>query len=302
MKYVYPKLSARDWMIFRVGGSGLGNIMFTYARALAYAEKNGCKLIWPTWPSFILGPLLRGEKDKRFYTKLFRNKSGHISGSEKIKLLRRCEKISEKEALAGADCEGKIIVFSGMDDCFLPVLEDSKLIYEDIKRNLHPRNKKALEFDGSKSIGMHVRLGDFTRSTWEEVKAGKHNSSIPIEWYVQMANELRKITGESTKIYIFSDGTDKELKPLLELENTERISFGTAIGDILGLSKVDMFVASGSSFSMWARYLGRKTTIMLPGQEKQKILLDSEENKEISALEHIPEQYYDIIKKCLMRA
>ncbi len=300
MKYVYPKLSERDYCLFRCGGSGLGNILFTYARALSYAEKNNCKLIWPTWPSFKLGPILRREKDKRFYTNLFCNNRGYISGIQKMKLLATKEKISEEDALNGADCEDKIIVFSGMKGCFSPILEDSQLILKDIIKNLHPKSKQALKFDGSKAIGMHVRLGDFTRASWEDVKAGNHNSSIPIEWYVQIAKDLRSITRENTKIFVFSDGTDEELSPLLELDNTERISFGTAIGDIIGLSKVDVFVASGSSFSMWARYLGRKTTIMLPNQEKQKILFDNEENKEISALEHIPEEYIDLITKLLV--
>ncbi len=242
---------------------------------------------------------MRREKDKRFYLDLFRNKQGYITGLKKAYVLTTKSHVSEKDALNGVDCENQVIEFTGFEGAFEPIMEDYEAVRCEIISNLHPKNQKALTFDGGKSICMHVRLGDFTRASWEDVKAGKHDSSIPIEWYVQMAQELRSITGEATKIYVFSDGTDAELKMLLDLENTERITFGTSIADILALSKAGIFVASGSSFSMWARYLGRMTTIMLPGQEKQKILLNKEKNKEISAIEHIPDEYHDLIRNRL---
>ena len=85
--YIYPKLSEPDMNLFRLGGAGLGNILFTYARAVVYAAKNErIKIIWPTWPSIKLGPILRNEKDKRFYADLFKNNSGYISGLKKIVL------------------------------------------------------------------------------------------------------------------------------------------------------------------------------------------------------------------------
>ncbi len=299
MKFVYAQLSEKDYIIARGGGAGLGNILFTYARSVIYARKHGCKVIWPTWPSIKIGPIIRREKDKRFYFDLFRNKSSYIGGLKKAWLLMTKQRISEAEALSGLDCENKIITFKGFEGCFEPIMGDSAEVYQDIVANLHRKNRKALEFKGEGCICMHVRLGDFHRASWEDVKSGKHDSSIPIEWYVQMANELRSITGEKTKIYVFSDGTDEELTPLLGFENTERITFGTSIADILALSKAGVFVASGSSFSMWARYLGRMTTIMFPNQEKQKILFDEEDNKEISAIENIPEAFHELIRKRL---
>lgn len=51
MNYVYPKLSEKDLGFIRLGGAGLGNLLFTYARALVYARDHGCQMIWPTWPS-----------------------------------------------------------------------------------------------------------------------------------------------------------------------------------------------------------------------------------------------------------
>lgn len=297
MNYVYPKLSSRDFHIFRAGGAGLGNILFIYARAVVYSQKHkNVKMIWPTWPSVKIGPILRREKDKRFYNDLFENKSGYIDGFEKTKLLLSLKKISEKEASINAVSDNSIIEFEGFEDCFLPIIDDSQIVLDDIIRNLATKNRKALEFEGKNAICMHVRLGDFNRVTWDEVLQGKHCSSIPIEWYINMGKEIRRIAGYEVKIYVFSDGTDQELKSLLDMGNVERITFGSAIADILALSKAGVFVASGSSFSMWVRYLGRMTTVMFPNQSKQIILRDYDETREIEALDAIPDEYVSYIQ------
>lgn len=300
MNYVYAKLSDKDFQIFRLGGAGLGNILFTYARTVVFASKNkDVEVIWPTWRSIKVGPILRGEKDKRFYFDLFKNHSGYIDGIEKARLLMSKPKIKEQDALNNLDFDDAVIEFKGFDGCFEPIMHDSKIVYDDIIKNLNKKNLKALDFNADDAICMHVRLGDFTRVTYEEVLKGVHDASIPIGWYVQMGKEIRRIAGRPVKIYVFSDGTDEELKPLLEMENVERITFGTSIADIIALSKAKIFVASGSSFSMWARYLGRMTTIMFPNQVKQAILQDYDEGEEIVALEKIPEECEQYILRIL---
>jgi hypothetical protein len=44
------------------------------------------------------------------------------------------------------------------------------------------------------------------------------------------------------------------------------MSFGSAIADLWALSNANVLVASGSTFSMWASYLGRMPVIWHPGQ------------------------------------
>ena len=205
--------------------------------------------------------------------------------------------IKEQEISKNLKADDCIVEFEGFENCFEEIINDSNIVYEDIVRNLNPKYKEALSFDGKNSICMHVRLGDFARVSWEEVKSGKHCSAIPIEWYVCMGMALRQIIGEKTKIYVFSDGTDEELKPLLQLENVERITFGSAIADILALANSGIFVASGSSFSMWARYLGRMTAVMFPNQVKQKILQSYDQGKEIVAFDKISLEDAQFIKK-----
>ena len=49
--YAYPRLSKTDLLFVRIGGDGLGNLLFKWARCLAAAERHGWRMIWPTWPS-----------------------------------------------------------------------------------------------------------------------------------------------------------------------------------------------------------------------------------------------------------
>lgn len=50
MIYVYPIFPAvYNCGFIRIGGSGLANCLFVYARAIALAQKYGAKLITPSW-------------------------------------------------------------------------------------------------------------------------------------------------------------------------------------------------------------------------------------------------------------
>lgn len=277
MNYVYPKLSEKDLGFVRLGGAGLGNILFTYARAVVFANKHeNCEVIWPTWFSFKLGPVLRRELDKRFYNDLFENNNGSIGGLKKMALLATKKRVPEAEKCNIEQFDDKIIEFTGFEGCFEEILYDSAIVYEDLKKNLQKKNRKPLEADFGDAIGVHIRLGDFGRVSEAEVKAGRHDSSLPIYWYGKMIEEIRKAAGKEIKAYIFSDGTDEELAPVLSMSNVERITYGSSIADIIGLSRFPLFVASGSSFSMWARYLGRMSTICFPNQIKQHILTEQD--------------------------
>ena len=70
-KYVCAKLSQFDSIGIRLGGPGLGNMLFPWARSVVFANKYNLKRINTTWPTVKLGPILRGEFDNRFYSDLF---------------------------------------------------------------------------------------------------------------------------------------------------------------------------------------------------------------------------------------
>ena len=286
MKYVYPKLSDKDFYLLRIGGLGLGNMLFTYAKAVLYARDHDVKMIWPTWVSIPVGQILRRESNKRFYHDLFQNRIGAVSGIQKLWLLWTRKK--------------DIVVMEGMEGEFEPLAgkENSRYLYQHFQTILQERNKKALEFEPGNGICMHIRLGDFIRGTEADLKAGNPNTSIPIEWYIHVIGQIRAAVSEKLPVYIFSDGSREELQEILALPYVQQITFGTAIGDILAMSKAKLFVASGSTFSGWVRYLGRMNTITYPGQLKQYLLEDDEPAFELEA-EEIPEIYLDRIRQAL---
>jgi hypothetical protein len=280
MNYVYPKLSDHDLGFVRLGGAGLGNILFTFARAAVFAEKNGYELIWPTWPSIKLGPILRHEADKRFYHDLFRNRSGYIGGIRKLWKLKTLPHVPEQEKESLSLQNETIVDFEGFEGCFDEIMTDYEQVAALIYGNLCKKNQQALHYPYGSCIGVHIRLGDFARVSVTEVQQGRHDSALPVEWYARMISQIREAAGWQVKAYIFSDGTDQELAPVLALDGVERLTFGTSIGDIIGLAQTDFMIASGSSFSMWARYLGRKSCICYPNQRKQQILTPEESEKE----------------------
>jgi len=145
----------------RLGGAGLGNIMFTYARAVVFTKKNNLQMIWPTWFSFKIGTVLRNEFDKRFYNDLFINNSKYVGGFNKCLLLTTKQKVSESEKDNFRDFDEKVIEFTGFYTLFSDIINDSKIVYDDLVNNLNHKNKKALDFDFASSVSFHIRLGDF---------------------------------------------------------------------------------------------------------------------------------------------
>lgn len=315
MLYVYPKLSEIDLGFTRIGGLGLGNMLFAYARALLCTRDYDAEMIWPTWNSIPIGQIMRGDKNKRYYNDLFENRRGAVTGFKKCILRCFGRKVSEEEFCRKAvgmeagevngeknvASKGKVIEFTGMEGEFRPLMGggNSRFIAEHLKSILQDRNRKALEFEPGNGICIHVRLGDFTRGgTKQSLKDGTPNMSIPIAWYAGLIKQIREAVTEEFPVYVFSDGSREELKALLELPGVERKSFETAIGDILAMSKAKLFIASGSTFSRWVRYLGQMNSINYPGQMKQELLEDDSDCFEIEA-EEVPEEYLKRIQGLL---
>lgn len=296
MNYVYPKLSSYDFGIFRMGGAGLGNILFCYARAIVYAKKNNFKIIWPTWLSLKIGPILRNEKDKRFYWNLFDNNTFCMNGFLKIWLLISKNKIFENNIHLADSTNNSIVVIDRVLLNFDAIKYDSDFIYQNLVTNLKSKHKKVFEFDFTNSICVHIRLGDFSINSSDQLKNGVNNIRLPISWYAKIINDVRSITGKSTDAYIFSDGRDEELEEVLRLCNVKKLSFGTSIADILAMSKAPLLIASGSTFSLWARFLGRTNTIAYKNQIKEYLLTENDTSFEIEIdeNENIPN---DIKKK-----
>lgn len=292
MEYYWPKLSEKgiDTGLIRIGyAHGLGNLLNAWARCYVYAAKKGDvnHMIAPTWAQFSFNQWKHNDKDKRLYSGLFTNKY-YINGIKKQWILNTCPKVdiseteTEKKHVKTFEIDGK----SG----FNAFLHDHQLIYDELIKITKPKHKKGLDFDFSNAISMHIRFGDFKR----------YSRSTELTFFINTLTEIRKKLNSNIKCYIFSDAEDEEIGDLLKLENVERISFGSSISDILGLSNSKMIIASkGSTFNKWASFLGRMP-IIFPEKNFLNLYYDTP-NLELTLQEdeQIPDYFINEIKKVL---
>lgn len=261
--------------------AGLGNMLLPWARCVLWCKDNNAQMIAPYWTKVRIGPFLRGERDKRQYQLLF-NHACQISGIARVTILALTRRIDESDWNSGAveDRRGRIVVcFRGMDR--IEALsgrhqEIADALYGITKPRFIPNNIPDKPF-----IGVHVRMGDFAEACEEELKKGAHCIRIPIQWYADALVEFRRVVGENMEAKVFSDGGDEELMPLLKIAGTSRYEGGSAITDLLALSKATVIIASGSSFSIWASYLGNVPAIWHPGQKFSMRCNYEEENRDI---------------------
>ena len=258
MKYTFVSLGKMESLGIRLGGAGLGNILFPWATALVYAKTHKLTRIQTTWKNLKFGTFIRKERDKRMYMDLFTGSDG-LSGFKKFLLIKFSKNVK---------------VFSGMNELFEPFKNNQIFVKKELLKMINPYHlTRAKEFN-SNSIAIHIRMGDFNNPINENIlRNGAWNYRLPIKWYVSIIEKIQKES--SLPIYIFSDAEDSELKEILAYDNCKRAYFGSAISDMLALSTSKVLISSASTFSMWASFLGQMPTIWFPGQMRQTLLLEN---------------------------
>ena len=257
IRYTFVSLGKFESLGFRLGGAGLGNILFPWARSIVYARKNKLQRIQTTWFNLKLGPIIRKERDTRMYFNLFTGNDG-ISGFRKFFLLNFTRDVK---------------FFNGMDNLFETFKNDHVFIKNELLKIINPYHIMKVDSYDANSIAVHVRMGDFQKPKNEIVLRRHHwNYRLPLRWYIKIIDKLRDVS--NLPIYIYSDASDAELKEILELDNCYRVNIGSSISDMLAISNSKLLVASASTFSMWASFLGQIPTIWFPGQMRQRIIND----------------------------
>lgn len=271
MIYYYPN----------TGRGGLGNKLFPWARAIVYKEIYGGKIIAPNWENFVkIGPYLRQEKDKRHYFNVFNNK-GYIKGVKKQYLLTFNKKLHEEVLLsksfavtdsANLVIELKNFVGAGVKPYFDGLQGYSELLKNELQRIT--QKKLIPKETNSNFIGVHIRMGDFSvpKDLDEIRKANALYYRLPLEWYIGAIQQIRLQLAKDVEVKIFSDGSSQELAPLLNLSNVTLINGNAAITDLLILSQANCIIASGSTFSMWAAFLGQKPSIWFTGLRRGNLI------------------------------
>jgi hypothetical protein len=116
-------------------------------------------------------------------------------------------------------------------------------------------------------IGMHVRLGDFAAPVKLADYRRSPNTSLPIEWFVNIAEHLRQALGDDWQLLLVSDGGPEALQPLLSRYPcviTGDIANGDC-SDALALGRADLLVCSASSYSSLAATLSEAPYVWFAG-------------------------------------
>jgi len=299
--YSFAHLGGVDCGVVRLRGVGLANCLFPWARCMVSSKKLNLVRIASTWPQLCHRQWLRRDRDKRWYARLFDESGGTVSGARKLLLLSSSVRISEHDFLRDPDRYQKgIVVFSGIDGYFAEFLDEHALVKDGLLTSARSTHKAVLGRMPSRGINVHVRLGDFiSREREEPDGVGCLHVRQPIGWYIEVVQKLRQNIAPGIPVTIFSDGSNEELRPLLALPNVRRAWFGSSLGDLLALSAANVMIASGSTFSMWAAYLGRMPVIWPMGQRRQRLHgTDWEYEPEIGS-EPVPESVIALIRRRL---
>jgi hypothetical protein len=249
--------------------AGLGNRLMPWARACVYAQAHGLAMLAPQWSQLKIGPLLRGEKDLRLYHNLFQRHPQHIGGLKAAWLKRSAAPLPEPEDLTQPPApNGKsgVFVFSEERDHFRRLNGWHEFLGRELQTITRRQWLDRAAAWGDIPIGMHIRRGDFRAPADESQLLQTGHLQVPLKWFGETVKAIRRAVGQNVRAVFTSDGTEEEMRELLEIENVERADTGSAIGDLLLLSKSRVFLASGSSFSAWASFLGQMPTATHPGQ------------------------------------
>lgn len=252
---------------------GLGNRMFSWARAEVFSSRTGARLIAPMWSQFKLGPMLRRETDMRYYLNLFDN-SGYVRGPARWLALAMRPRIVGEEANRMLDdrgpeavreeLNGKVVDFRGYEGWFRDDLQHHRGVV--IPRldaiTSKPVKKEIQAFDEPTRIVAHVRRGDMRTLAPGE---GFKNNEFAAEseaYFISIIEQLWQVLG-NLPVTIFSNSRPGELTEIPKLGGVHIAPVKhSALTDIWLMSRASVFIASSqSSFSAWASYLGGMPTI-----------------------------------------
>ena len=243
--YHYPLLSSPDFGFIRAPGPGLGNLLFPITRALQAAKIKEEIFVPPTMFNLKIGPLIRQEKNLRFYNKEFKKRN-----------------IKEWFNFVCVNIyRNKVTFYSGEQNLFHDIKKSRSLI-----NNWLISNSIEKPIDNSGKIAVHIRRGDFNKSNRSDL-----SSQIPNQWYIDTVDRL--LSKIDTEVILFSDTkvSDEWLTFGPRIKLSQNLS---ACSNLLSMSTADVLVASRSTFSLWSYFLSNQNTYLPKGLNLTNIMSD----------------------------
>ena len=239
-------------------GMGLGNRLWPWSRCKIFSRDNNAKMLAPSWFHFRTAPFRMGGID---YGKslrkilLYKNfvSVNEIKGFCKYKIKFSAKKLTEKE-FNDNDKKNKLVVFEGYGDFFGGLRGNQEFLFNELLAITNNRDKQSFNKYSQYDLALNIRTGnDFP-----------HKS--PINWYVSLLIKLKQIRPHLI-CKIISDGNEKDLKLLTEIEGVELVHSRSAILDLLILTKAKLIIGSGgSSFTAWGSFLSGAQTWIQKGK------------------------------------
>lgn len=265
--------------------AGLGNRLFPWARCRVYSELHGFPMLAVRWWQLKLGPLLRRETDWRFYGGLFHPAESDIRHWRRLLVEGWAQRMPEPADLNWTPAlrnstRPQMIVFEGERDHFARLNGWEEYLRRSLLAITRTRwravdGRPGVEYP----VGIHVRRGDFQPVESEQEMYYRGVVRTPLEWFIRSLRWLRDMVGRPVGAFVVSDGPAADLTALLAEPNVVLVRSGSALGDLLTLSKANVLLASGgSSFSAWASFLGQMPTLSHPGQSLKWFKLRSRED------------------------
>ncbi len=248
--------------------AGLGNKLFVWAKAAAFAHQNRTPLavIGWTWPR--LGALFRGAaRGERQYGRYFVRRYPELTKAlTSMAVMRRI--VADPPVDEVMPTGRAVFVFNKTphwSDYFGAFREQRTLIRELLHAELTPETRAALERSPRPCIAVHIRCGDFRELQPDEDFARVGNVRTSLAYFETLIGQIWARRRENLPVTLFSDGTDTDLAPLLVLPNVTRSNAGNDVVDLLLMSRASLIVsAAGSTFSQWSGFLADAPLLMHP--------------------------------------
>src|SRR5258708_5283640 len=245
--------------------TGLGNRLFPWARCRVFSFTNKVPMSSPRWAQLKVGPLVRGESDRRLYFDLFKPGTDEVRGIRRLRL-QLFSRREEEDARAAANGMTVVKVFAGEQERFQPLNGWDQFLHDELRSITKQRWLQSAEGSKDVPIGIHVRMGDFTPPE-SDAELELPQRRVPLKWFADSLRVIREAVGYPVRAMLVSDGREGELGELLREEKVSLVRTGSAISDLLVLAKSKTLIASaGSSFGAWAAFLGQMPSIAHPQQ------------------------------------
>ena len=245
--------------------AGLGNKLFIWARAFAFARAHNLESYTFGWNNFSGGPISRSERRNVLYGLYIRGEGFRKFGRLARYIGNRTIYEPEYDAVPNVRTNYVFHKIPHYRDYFGYFHHHRLGVIAEFCKLPRQSISKLVSRQPNPVVALHIRRGDFRELTPNNSIALAGLVRTPLEYFRQIVFELRRCAEAVLPVTVFSDGSDEELIGILEMENVHRASDMADVGHLALMARSKVIVASaGSTFSLWGGFLSDAALILHP--------------------------------------